>query len=406
MKKLNDIINTDKLNYMNTFGARTPVCFEYGEGIFLYDTNGKKYTDLFAGIAVNALGHGHPDLVGAITEQAKKLIHCSNLYYNEPQTKLAEKLNQLAGGGFKVFFANSGAEANEAAIKLARAFFNKQGLSLKNEFVTLNNSFHGRTLTTITATAQPKYQKYFTPLTPGFSYVAPNDFAALEEAVGENTCGIILEIIQGESGVHPMDLEYLKKVRKLCDDKNVLMIVDEVQTGIGRTGHMFAYQGTGIEPDIFTLAKALGGGVPIGAACAKAHVADAFAPGDHGTTFGGNPLACAAALVVLKVIEDDDLLKRVERSGTHFSNALEALKKKGAFRISEIRANGLMIGIDFAVPVAAEIKKNLFEAGFLVGNVGEYTLRLLPPLIIGTQDIDAFITALKGICEYIGGMGL
>ena len=394
---IDEIIKLDKQNYMNVYGDRMPVCFTHGNGIFLHDTNGKEYMDLFAGIAVNCLGHGHPALVKAVADQAAKLIHCSNLYYNEPQAVLAEKLNGFAGGGYKVFLANSGAEANEAAIKLARAFFNKKGMGHKNEFITLNHSFHGRTLTTITATAQAKYQKYFTPLTPGFKYVEPNNIEALKAAVDENTCAIMLEIIQGESGVNLMSLEYLLAVRKLCDENDILLIVDEVQTGIGRTGTMFAYQSAGVEPDIFTLAKALGGGVPIGAACAKRSVAAAFSQGDHGTTFGGNPLACAAALAVLETIENDGILKNAKDVGLYFSNSLDEISKKHEGKIKEIRAKGLMIGIEFIENIAVTVKNKLFEAGFITGSVGDNVIRLLPPLIIRKENVDKFMKAFEEV---------
>lgn len=381
---------------MNTFGARTPVCLTHGEGVKVYDTEGKAYMDFFAGIAVNSLGHGHPALVKAVTEQATKLIHCSNLYYNEPQAKLAAEINKLAGGGHRVFFANSGAEANEAAIKLARAYFNKKGMPEKNEIITMHHSFHGRTVTTVTATAQPKYQKYFTPLTPGFSYVEPNDTAALEAAVNDNTCAIMLELIQGESGVHPMEAAFLQKVKDICQEKNLLLIVDEVQTGIGRTGTMFAWEQFGVKPDIFTLAKALGGGVPIGAACAKEDVAAAFAPGDHGTTFGGNPLACAAGLAVLSTIQEEGLLENASQVGGYFKQELEA---KLGDAVTEIRGKGLMIGIELKAPVAAQIKSRLFEEGYLVGNVGANTLRVLPPLILTQKQVDGFVDTLAKLVK-------
>lgn len=395
---LQTIVKLDQENYMNTFGPRTPVCLTHGEGVKVYDTEGKCYLDFFAGIAVNALGHGHPALVKAVSEQAGKLMHCSNLYYNEPQTKLAAKINALAGGGHRVFFANSGAEANETAIKLARAFFNKKGMPEKNEIITLYHSFHGRTITTVTATAQPKYQKYFTPLTPGFSYVEPGDCVALEAAVNDKTCAIMLELIQGESGVHPMDVAFLQMVKKICEEKQILLIVDEVQTGIGRTGTMFAYEQFDVEPDIFTLAKALGGGVPIGATCAKEEVAAAFAPGDHGTTFGGNPLACAAALAVLETIEQEDLLKNVAEVGTYFSNKLQT---ELGDAVAEIRGRGLMIGIELKVPVAAQLKTGLLEAGYLVGNVGTNTLRVLPPLILKKEHVDGFVVALAKLLKEV-----
>lgn len=293
--KLNDIINLDKKYYMGVFGNRTPASFQYGKGINLWDTEGKKYYDFLGGIAVNALGHSHPALVSAIKEQAEKLIHCSNLYYIENQAILAQKLAECSCAD-RVFFANSGAEANEGAIKLARKYFKKLEKPEKYEIITLLKSFHGRTLTTATATGQEKYKKPYEPLTPGFKHVPINDFGALEAAIGPNTCAVMLEPIQGESGVNPLDATYMKQVKQLCEDNGLLLIFDEVQTGLGRTGKLFGYQHYNVEPDIFTLAKALGGGVPIGALLAKEYVAAAFEPGDHGSTFGGNPFACAAGI--------------------------------------------------------------------------------------------------------------
>jgi len=287
--RLNEIIEMDKQYYMNTFN-RAPVCFERGEGMYLWDINGKKYTDLLAGIAVSALGHSHPALVQAITEQASKLIHCSNLYYIEYQAKLAKLIVENSCAD-KVFFANSGAEANEGAIKLARLYFRKKGFPEKFEIITLEKSFHGRTLATLAATGQEKYQKNYCPLTPKFLSVPINDLEALEKAITPCTCAVMLEPIQGEGGVNPTTVEYIRGVRELCDRKGILLIFDEVQCGLGRTGKLFGYQHYGVEPDIFTLAKGLAGGFPIGALCAKDFVASAFEPGDHGSTFGGNPLA-------------------------------------------------------------------------------------------------------------------
>jgi len=390
--KLNEIIELDKKYYMNTFGNRTPVCFEYGKGINLWDTEGKKYYDFLAGIAVNALGHSHPKIVNAIKEQAEKFIHCSNLYYIEPQAKLAKKIAENSCAD-RVFFANSGAEANEGAIKLARIYFYKKGQPEKYEIITLKNSFHGRTLATVAATGQEKYQKPYHPLMPGFKHVPINDLEALNNAVSENTCAIMLEPIQGESGVNPVTDEYLKAVKKLCDDYGLLLIFDEIQTGLGRTGKLFAYQHSGVEPDIFTLAKALGGGVPIGAICAKEHVAQAFEPGDHGSTFGGNPLACAAGLSVMDAILEENLAEKAGEMGKYFMDCLSSLARKHSI-ISEVRGKGLMIGIQLKSDKAAEIKEKCFEKGYLIGNVGKNILRLLPPLIVSKEDIDGMVKAL------------
>lgn len=395
--KLNEIIELDKKYFMNTFGNRTPVCFDHGKGINLWDLDGKKYYDFLAGIAVSALGHSHPKLINAIKEQAEKLIHCSNLYYIEPQARLAKILVENSCAD-KVFFANSGAEANEGAIKLARIYFKKKGMPEKFEIITLEKSFHGRTLATIAATGQDKYQKPFSPLTPSFLKVPINDLEALRNAINDSTCAIMIEPIQGESGVNLTTLEYMQGVRKLCDEKGIFLIFDEVQCGLGRTGKLFAYEHLGIEPDIFTLAKALGGGFPIGALCAKKHVASAFEPGDHGSTFGGNPLACAAGLAVMDTMINNNLVKNSEEMGSYFIDKLSTLANKYDF-VKEIRGKGLMIGIQLSIEKAVEIKNKCFDKGYLIGSVGNNIIRLLPPLIITKEDIDGMVDVLDNIFQ-------
>ncbi|MCX8131290.1 MAG: aspartate aminotransferase family protein [Clostridia bacterium] len=395
-----DIMKMDQEYFMNTFGSRTPVCFTYGKGINLWDTEGRKYSDFFSGIAVSSLGHAHPKLVNAIKEQAEKLIHCSNLYYIEPQSKLAKVIVENSCAD-KVFFSNSGAEANEGAIKLARIHFYKKGQPEKHEIITLTNSFHGRTLATVAATGQPKYQKPYYPLTPSFVNVPINDLASLEKAICSKTCAIMLEPIQGESGVHPLTPEYMKGVKKLCDKNGLLLIFDEVQCGIGRTGKLFGYEHFGIEPDIFTLAKALGGGVPIGAICAKKSVADSFEPGDHGSTFGGNPLACAAGLAVMDAMLNDNLIDNAHKAGNYFMEKLLGLKAKHS-SISEVRGKGLMIGVELSIDKAKEIKDKCMIEGYLLGNVGSNVLRILPPLIVTEKDIDGIIDVLDKILFEIG----
>lgn len=392
---LNEIIQMDKKYYMNTFGDRTPVCFQHGKGINLWDTGGKKYYDFLSGIAVNALGHAHPKLVEAIGEQAAKLMHCSSLYYIEQQALLAKALVENSCAD-KVFFANSGAEANEGAIKLARIYFHKKGMQEKYEVITLQKSFHGRTMATLAATGQEKYHKPFKPLTPSFKSVPINDLEALEGAVSEATCAVMLEAIQGESGVHPITIEYMRAVRQLCDEKGILLIFDEIQTGLGRTGKLFSYEHFGVEPDIFTLAKALGGGFPIGALCAKDFVASAFEPGDHGSTFGGNPLACAAGLAVMDALLNDNLVENAQKMGEYFMEKLKSLAKKQD-SIQEVRGKGLMVGVHLSNDKAKEVKDKLFEKGYLTGNVGTDTLRVLPPLIVTQEDIDGMVEALDGI---------
>ncbi len=390
---LENIIDLDKKYYMNTFGDRTKVCFERGEGIYLYDVSGNKYVDFFSGIAVNSLGHSHPKVVNAVCEQARKLMHCSNLYYIKNQALLAQMIceNSVCD---RVFFANSGAEANEGAIKLARAYFKKKGMPKRDEFICLDKSFHGRTLTTATATGQDKYKEPYTPLTPGFKHVPINDMEALESAVNENTCAIMLEVVQGESGVHPITKEYAQFARELCDKHGIFLIIDEVQTGIGRTGKLFAYETVGIEPDIFTLAKALGNGFPIGAICAKEEASKGFQPGDHGTTFGGNPLACAAALAALSTIIEEEMPRKAEEMGKYLRDRIEGLNLD---RISEIRNVGLMFAIEFKEPIAADVKNKMFEKGYLIGSVGANTLRILPPLIITESDVDGFVDTLYNV---------
>ncbi len=393
--KLEEIIKLDKKYFMNTFGQRIPVNFEYGKGINLWDENGTKYYDFFAGIAVSALGHSHPALVNAIQKQAEKLIHCSSLYYIENQAKLAKVLIENSCAD-KAFFANSGAEANEGAIKLARIYFKKKNLPEKFEIVTLDKSFHGRTLATIAATGQDKYQKSYSPMQPTFLKVPINDLAALENSINNSTCAVMIEAIQGESGINLTTVDYMKGVRKLCDDKEILLIFDEVQCGLGRTGKMFGFEHFGIEPDIFTLAKALGGGFPIGALLAKDFVAQAFEPGDHGSTFGGNPLACACGLAVMDVLLKENLTENSAKMGEYLLKKLNELKEKYKF-IKEVRGKGLMIGIQFSKEIANEIRQKCFEKHYLVGSVGKDIIRLLPPLIINKKDIDEMINVLDAV---------
>lgn len=392
---LKEIISDDKKYYMNTFGDRTSICFTHGKGIKLWDTEGKEYKDFYAGIAVSSLGHGHPALVSAIKDQAEKLIHCSNIYYIEAQAKLAKLIVENSCAD-RIFFGNSGAEANEGAIKLARLYFKKKGQDNKNEIITLVNSFHGRTMATLSATGQEKFQKPFTPLLPGFKHVSINDIQALKDAISENTCAIMLELIQGESGVNPVSKEYLKEVVSICKEQGILLVFDEIQTGIGRTGTLYAYENFNVEPDIFTLAKALGGGVPIGAVCAKQFVADAFQPADHGSTFGGNPLACAAGVAVMETMLNDKLCDNARIVGNYLKDCLINLMKKHSI-ITEIRGQGLMIGIQLSSPIAKSLRERLQDKGYLVGNVGENIIRLLPPLILNKKNVDGFISTFDNV---------
>ncbi len=388
-----DIMQLSDKYVMHTYGriAMAPV---RGEGALLWDAEGREYLDFVAGIAVNCLGHCHPAVVRAIQEQAARLMHVSNLYYIEPQARLAEILVENSCAD-RAFFCNSGAEANEGAIKLARKWAKKQHGPDRYEIITAENSFHGRTLAAITATGQPKYQKYFEPLPQGFKYVPFNDLDALAGAVGPHTCAIMLEPVQGESGVRPAAAEYLSGVRELCDRNGLLLIFDEVQCGLGRTGKFLAYQHYGVEPDIFTLAKALGGGFPIGALLAKEQVAGAFAPGDHASTFGGNPLACAAGLAAMQTIVNGGVLENCNRVGAYFKEKLHELAGKYSF-IREVRGMGLMLGMELAMP-GGDIVNRCRERGLLINCANNTVLRIVPPLIITNADVDRALEIIDGV---------
>jgi len=393
-KQLEWTKHLDDTYYVNIFGDRIPVAFTHGKGSYLFSTEGKRYLDMLGGIAVNSLGHANPRLVKAIAGQAKKLIHCSSLYYIPSQAELARKLVELTFAD-RVFFCNSGSEANEAAIKLARAYYFKKKAPRK-KFITALQSFHGRTLASVTATGQPKYNLPFGPLPEGFSYVPYNDIEAMRKAVDSDTCAVMLELIQGESGVIPADPSYIKEVREICTAAGVLLILDEVQTGTGRTGTLFAYEQFGIIPDILTTAKGLAGGVPIGAMLVTEDAATAFVQGDHGTTFGGNPLAMTAALAVLDEIDHRDLLKHTQVVGAYIRKKLAQVQKKQGI-ISDIRGMGLLIGIELSSPIAVEVKKKCFEKGYLVGSIGMNVIRIAPPLILSKREASSFVSALSEI---------
>jgi len=369
--------------------ARYPVSFVKGEGVFLYDTEGKRYIDMLAGIAVNTLGYNYPSLTETICKQAEEILHVSNLFYIKPQTDVAKILVENTCGD-KVFFCNSGAEANEAAIKLARRYFYDKG-EKKFEIITFEGGFHGRTLATVKATAQPKYQEGFEPLPEGFKYAKLNDIESVKKQITDKTAGVMVEIIQGEGGVRPAEKTFLEELYRLCREKNILFIVDEVQTGIGRTGKLFAYQHFDIEPDIITSAKGLGGGVPIGAVIAKEEIATSFAPGTHGSTFGGNYLATAAARTVLNEILKDGFLKEVEEKGKYLK---EKLKKLGL----KPRGMGLMIGCPLPEDKkASDIALKALEKGLIVGTAGGNTLRFVPPLVIKKSEIDEALDILDSV---------
>ena len=372
---------------MNTY-ANLPVHFTHGKGVWLWDEQGRKYLDGLAGIAVNTLGHAHPRLVAAIADQASKIIHSSNVYKVRLQETLADKLAALSGMD-KVFFCNSGLEANEAALKIARKYGHDQGIA-NPQIVVYEHAFHGRSIATLSATGNAKVQKGFEPLVPGFVRVPINDMSALENAAVDHPdiVAVFLEAIQGEGGITPARVDYLKAVRALCDERGWLLMIDEVQCGIGRTGKWFAHQWAGILPDVMPLAKGLAGGVPIGAVVARGVAANVFGPGNHGTTFGGNPLACRAALETLSVIEDDGLLAHAELIGQTlrgvFSRELSSLAG-----VIDIRGRGLMLGIELACPCADIPKRALAysaDYGLLVNVTQERVVRLLPPLIMSVEE--------------------
>jgi len=380
---------------MGTY-ARQPISIVRGRGTKVYDLEGREYVDFVGGIAVNLLGHAHPDLVLAVQKQAAQLIHTSNLYYTEPQVRLAQMLVDHSFAD-QVFFCNSGAEANEAAIKLARRYSHDKYGAGRFEIITMKQSFHGRTMATLTATGQEKVQKGYEPLVPGFSYVTFNHLAELQHALTDKTAAIMLEPIQGEGGVHVVSREYLKAVRELCTQRDILLIFDEVQTGMGRTGTLFAYEQLNVQPDIMTLAKGLGGGVPIGACLATAPVAKAFGPGSHASTFGGNPLACAAALAVFRVLLDGRVLDQARRMGEYLSKGLSECKDRHHL-VRDVRGLGLLQGMEVEMD-AKTVVADCLKRGFLVNAVGEHVLRFIPPLIITQPEVDRLLEVLSHIFD-------
>lgn len=385
------IFAKDDKNYLPVF-SRYKIALDHGEGPYVYDSEGKKYLDFLGGIAVNVLGHNYPPLVEAVANQAKKIIHCSNLYYTAPQAEAAAKLVALSGLD-RAFFANSGAEANEGAIKIARKYAHTKDAD-KSEIISAWESFHGRTLATLTATGQPKYQAGVGPLPAGFSYVHYNDIAELEAKMSDKTCAVMLETIQGEGGVYPPEDDYLKKVRALCDKYDALLILDEIQAGIGRSGKFFAYEKYGVKPDIVTLAKGLAGGVPIGAFVVTEEVARAFHAGDHGTTFGGNPLACAAANVVLDTVPQEKFLRNVEIVGEYFKEKLFALKEKYPALITDVRGEGLILGMELSLENGREIVTDALQKGAIINCTAGNVLRFVPPLTITKAHVDEIVCVL------------
>jgi acetylornithine/N-succinyldiaminopimelate aminotransferase len=388
-------IKEDSDKYILNTYARFQIAFTSGKGMYLFSDDNKQYLDMAAGIATSSLGHAHPALIKAITAQAKTLIHTSNLYYSEPCTKLAKTLVEKSIFD-KVFFCNSGAEANEAAIKLSRKFGKSTGNENKYKIITMKNSFHGRTLTTISATGQTKYQKGFEPLTPGFTHVELNNKEELKNTFNHETVAVIIEPVQGEGGVRLASLDYLKYVRELCDKYNAILIYDEVQCGVGRTGKLFAYENfLPVEPDIVTFAKGLAGGLPIGAMLVKEKFAGYLKPGEHASTFGGNLVCSSAALAVLDTIEKKDLLKKITKASEYFKRKVKSLKKKHK-SIKEARGLGYLLGVEFDFP-SREMVNALTQKGIVTVPAGDFVVRFIPPLIAEKKHFDIVLNALDEI---------
>lgn len=379
---------------MHTYN-RFNIEIESGEGCYLKDTNGKEYLDLTSGIGVNCLGHNHPVLVEAIQKQVATLMECSNLYYSKPMVDAAKKLVEYTGLS-KVFFSNSGAEANEGMIKLARKYsYDKYGAG-RDVIITLKQSFHGRTITTLKATGQDKFHQYYFPFTEGFDYATANDIEDLKKVANEKTCAVMVELIQGESGVVPLDKEYVKAVEEFCHSKDILFLVDEVQTGIGHTGTLFCFEQYNVLPDIVTTAKALGGGVPIGAVITGAKCKDTFGPGDHGSTFGGNPLSCKAADTVLSIVTEPDFLNHVKVVGAALKTGIENIHSD---KIKEVRGISLMLGIVVDPDKRTEYVQAMMDKGLLTLTAGKDAIRLLPPLTLSLKEVDEALSIMKEVFE-------
>lgn len=387
-------LKTEENKYvMNTYG-RFPIALDHGEGATVWDVEGKKYIDLGSGIGVNCMGYNNQTIIDAITNQAHKLMHVSNLFTTEPMIQVAKKLVEKTHLNGKVFFANSGAEANEGAIKLARKYsFDKYGEG-RYKIVTLVNSFHGRTVTTLKATGQDRFHNYFFPFTEGFDYAVANDFDSVRRKADEMTCAIMMELVQGEGGVLPLEAEFVKQVEAFCREKDILLIIDEVQTGIGRTGSLFCFQQYGIRPDVVTMAKGLGGGVPIGAVLAAESCSNVLTPGTHATTFGGTPLVCAAANAVLDTVGDGQFLAQVKEKGEYLKNGILSI---GSPNILGVRGIGLMLGIIVEDGKHTVYANRLIEKGVLALTAGKNAVRLLPPLTISKEEMDEALTIMKEV---------
>ena len=383
---------TEQQYLMQTYGRFQTLLTE-GKGAKAVDCDGKEYIDFTSGIGVNALGYCNDAWLAAVTAQAGKLQHVSNLYYTEPMVQAAKKLVDAAGMG-KIFFANSGAEANEGMIKLARKYsFDKYGEG-RNKIITLKQSFHGRTVTTLKATGQDKFHQYFFPFTEGFDYAAANDIEDMKRKIDDTTCAVMMEMIQGEGGVLPLDKEFVQATAEICKEKDILLLIDEVQTGIGRTGSLFCYEQYGVQPNIISMAKGLGGGVPIGAVMADKKCQDVLGAGTHGTTFGGNPLCCAAANTVLDIVNKPEFLKSVQEKGEYLKKEILAI---GSPKVKTVRGMGLMLGIVVDKDERAAMVSQLMEKGVLVLTAGTEAIRLLPPLVITKEEMDEAIAAMREV---------
>ncbi len=394
-KETHDVVELEKQYLLGTY-ARFPVTFEKGKGVFLQDINGKKYLDLVSGLGVNALGYAHPRIVKVIRDQVSKLIHVSNLYYNQYQGPLAKKLVE-ASGLARVFFSNTGTEAIDGAIKFARAYGHKIGGDSKFKLIAATNSFHGRTYGGMSLTATAKYRDDFRPLLEGVTFVPLNDIDALRNGVDDSTCGVFLETIQGEGGIFECSTEYLRAARQICDERKALLVLDEIQCGLGRTGEMFAFKHHGVLPDILTVAKPIAAGLPLGAIIMTQAVADLISAGKHGTTFGGGPLACRVALEFLAIVEDEHLLDHVTKVGNYFREELVNLQDKFA-AVKEVRGRGLMLALDLNVP-SRPYSDAALEAGVLINSTHDTTLRFLPPFITEEKHIDKAVKVLKKLLK-------
>lgn len=393
--RYDETLALDAAYHLPTY-ARKPVMFVRGQGMRLYDDDGREYLDFLAGIGSVNLGHAHPAVAQAVCEQMRTLVHVSNLYQVEHRAELAEQLSTLAGGGWKSFFCNSGTEAIEGAIKLARRWGKSRRGESCYHIVSAQRSFHGRTMAALSATGQASKQEAFAPLLPGFSHVPLNDLPALDQVVTTDTCAVLLEAVQGEGGVYPCDQDYLEAVRALCHERDVLLLFDEVQTGCFRTGTAFAWQGYGVRPDVMALAKSLANGLPVGAVMASGSAAEAFSPGDHGSTFGGGPVVAAAALATLQALEAEHLGENALAAGERLRRALVAIGEETG-RISEVRGRGLMVAAQLTSPDAQQTAAACLERGVVLNAIGDSILRLLPPLVCSDAEIAILVDTLHTV---------